>query len=191
MATKGKKRVEHNDPTTWVEVSWRLVLKYLQGRPRTVILTLILILIGTLAIQYRLGKLHGLFSFSGSSKLKVAAVFQTDIKESWDGAIHSALQQMESERLIEYEHTDGAKDDKFTTQLETYAAQGYDIIFGDAFGAELEARRIAEEHAKTAFVFGSALGPTRPNFSVFLTTGFTNRHTWLGWLQPVSRMRTV
>ena len=42
-----------------------------------------------------------------------------------------------------------------------------DIIFGDAFGNEEAVRRVAKDYPEIAFVFGSGLGPSQPNLSVF------------------------
>jgi basic membrane lipoprotein Med (substrate-binding protein (PBP1-ABC) superfamily) len=51
--------------------------------------------------------------------------------------------------------------------MREYAEQGYQLIMGDAFGAERIARRVARDYPDTAFVFGSGIGPADPNFGVF------------------------
>ena len=51
--------------------------------------------------------------------------------------------------------------------MREYAEKGYQLITGDAFGAERIARRVARDYPKTAFVFGSGIGPAEPNFGVF------------------------
>ena len=40
-------------------------------------------------------------------------------------------------------------------------------IFGDAYGNERAVRRVAAEYPATPFIFGSGLGPSDPNLSVF------------------------
>ena len=40
-------------------------------------------------------------------------------------------------------------------------------IFGDAYGNEEAVRRVAAEYPATPFIFGSGLGPSDPNLSVF------------------------
>jgi basic membrane lipoprotein Med (substrate-binding protein (PBP1-ABC) superfamily) len=47
------------------------------------------------------------------------------------------------------------------------AEKGYQLITGDAFGAERMARRVARDYPDVAFVFGSGIGPAEPNFGVF------------------------
>jgi len=101
------------------------------------------------------------------SNLNVVAIYATPIEESWDGVIHKALQSAESEGLITYKSVDNVQSQQFEKELRTRAEENYDIIFGDAFAAEDIVRRVARDYPKIKFVFGSGLGPSSPNFSVF------------------------
>lgn len=105
----------------------------------------------------------------GPKKLKVFGAFATPIEEPWDGVIHSALLKMQEEGKIEYTYTDdiGYAGDMERVLRETAEQLKPDIIFGDAFGNEEAARRVAAEYPQIAFIFGSGLGPSDPNFSVF------------------------
>jgi basic membrane lipoprotein Med (substrate-binding protein (PBP1-ABC) superfamily) len=101
--------------------------------------------------------------------LVVFGAFATAIEEPWDGVIHSALREAEAEGRIQYSFTDdiGYAGDMERVLRETSEQQGPDIIFGDAFGNEEAARRVASEYPGVAYAFGSGLGPTNPNFAVF------------------------
>jgi basic membrane lipoprotein Med (substrate-binding protein (PBP1-ABC) superfamily) len=101
--------------------------------------------------------------------LKVFGAFATPIEEPWDGVIHAALQQAQSEGKIEYTYTEniGYSGDMERVLRETSEQQQPDIIFGDAFGNEEAVRRVAADFPEIAFVFGSGLGPSEPNVSVF------------------------
>jgi basic membrane protein A and related proteins len=55
----------------------------------------------------------------------------------------------------------------FARVMREYAEKGYQLVMGDAFGAEQIARRVARDYPNIAFVFGSGLGPADPNFGVF------------------------
>lgn len=103
-----------------------------------------------------------------ASKLKVFAAFATPIEEPWDGVIHEALLAAEGRGEIQYTWTDniGYSGD-MERVLREVAEQRPDIIFGDAFGNEEAVRRVAREFPRIAFVFGSGLGPSEPNLSVF------------------------
>lgn len=100
-------------------------------------------------------------------KLRVAAVFETPIEEPWVNQIHVALKQAETELGIEYTWSESVKSADFARVMREYAEGGYDLIMGDSFGAERIARRVAKSYPKTAFTFGSGIGPAEPNFAVF------------------------
>ena len=102
-----------------------------------------------------------------AEKIKVAAVFETPIEEPWVNQIHVALLKAKNELGIEYTWSESVKAADFARIMREYAEKGYQLITGDAFGAERIARRVARDYPKTAFVFGSGIGPAEPNFGVF------------------------
>lgn len=103
------------------------------------------------------------------AKLLVYGAFATPIEEPWDGVIHSALLKVKETGQIDYEYTDniGYAGDMERVLREVSDQKKPAAIFGDAFGNEEAARRVAKDYPKIAFVFGSGLGPSEPNFSVF------------------------
>jgi basic membrane protein A and related proteins len=104
-----------------------------------------------------------------AAKLKVFGAYATPIEEPWDGVIHAALLKAKDAGEIDYEYTEniGYSGDMERVLRETASQKKPDIIFGDAFGNEEAVRRVAAEFPKIAFVFGSGLGPSDPNVSVF------------------------
>jgi len=104
-----------------------------------------------------------------STKLLVFGAFSTPIEEPWVGVIHSAWLKAESEGKIDYEYTDniGYAGDMECVLREVADQKKPAIISGDAFGNEEAARRVAADYPNIAFAFGSGLGPSEPNFSVF------------------------
>jgi basic membrane protein A and related proteins len=104
-----------------------------------------------------------------TTKLKVFAAFATPIEEPWDGVIHRALQQAQSEGKIDYTYTDniGYSGDMERVLREACDKDKPDLIMGDAFGNEEAVRRVAADYPEIAFAFGSGMGPVEPNFSVF------------------------
>ena len=97
------------------------------------------------------------------------AAFATPIEEPWDGVIHSALQEAAKAEQIVYEWTDdiGYAGDMERVLREVAEQRKPAAIFGDAFGNEEAVRRAAADYPDIAFVFGSGLGPSEPNVSVF------------------------
>jgi len=104
---------------------------------------------------------------AAGKKLKVASIFATPIEEPWDNQIHVALIQATKELDIEYKFSEKVQASDFSRVMREYAQGGYELVLGDAFAAEREARRTAKEFPKTAFLFGSGAGPAEPNFAVF------------------------
>jgi basic membrane lipoprotein Med (substrate-binding protein (PBP1-ABC) superfamily) len=103
------------------------------------------------------------------AKLKVFGAYATPIEEPWDGVIHAALLKAKAAGEIEYEFTEniGYSGDMERVLRETASSKKPDIIFGDGFDNEEAVRRVAAEFPKIVFVFGSGLGPSNPNLSVF------------------------
>ena len=106
---------------------------------------------------------------AGPTALKVFGAFATPIEEPWDGVIHAALEEAQTNGQIEYTWQDniGYAGDMERVLRETSEKDQPDIIFGDAFGNEEAVRRVAAEFPGIAFVFGSGVGPSEPNVSVF------------------------
>jgi len=104
-----------------------------------------------------------------AKKLLVFGAFATPIEEPWDGVIHSALLKLEEGGTIDYEYTEniGYSGDMERILQETAEQKKPDIIIGDAFGNEEAVRRVAAMYPEIAFAFGSGLGPSEPNLSVF------------------------
>ncbi len=100
-------------------------------------------------------------------RLKVAAVFSSAIEEPWTNVIHQALLEAEREMDVVYQPVENVAAGDFEKVLREYADRGYEIIFGDAYGNEEAARRVARDYPETAFCFGSGFNPAEPNFSVF------------------------
>jgi basic membrane protein A len=106
---------------------------------------------------------------ASSGKLKVFGAYATPIEEPWDGVIHAALTKAKTDGKIDYEYTEniGYSGDMERILREVCEQKKPNIIFGDGFGNEEAIRRVAKDYPKTAFVFGSGLGPSEPNLSVF------------------------
>lgn len=106
---------------------------------------------------------------TATKKLKVFGAFATPIQESWDGAIHNALNAQKEKGTIDYTYTEniGTSGDMERILRQVAEQQKPDLIIGDAFGSEDAVRRVAADYPKIAFAFGSSYGPTGTNLSVF------------------------
>ena len=68
--------------------------------------------------------------------MKVAGIFETPIEEPWVKQIHQALLKGKEELDIDYTYSESVKSSDFGRVMREYAEQGYQLIMGDAFGAE-------------------------------------------------------
>lgn len=106
---------------------------------------------------------------AGPQKVKVHGIFATKLTEPWDQAIHRALVKLADQGLIDYQFSE---DLGYSGKVETEMRKAIndrkpDLTIGDGFGNEEAVRKVAAENPKIAFAFGSAGGPSLPNFSVF------------------------
>jgi len=123
-----------------------------------IFLSLCLLLVGAIA-SYAGGQ--------NEDELKVAAVYFTPISDPWTKAVHQVLLKAKGNLNIVYDFTENVAPPDFERVIREYAERDYDIIFGDSFGSEEAARRVAKDYPEIAFCFGSGLDPQEPNFSVF------------------------
>ena len=101
------------------------------------------------------------------AKIKVAAIYTVPFEQQWVSRIHKALKAAEARGEIEYKATENVANADYERVMREYATGGNQLIFGEVFGVEQAARKVAKDFPKTAFVMGSSLKPAEPNFSVF------------------------
>jgi len=101
------------------------------------------------------------------AKIKVAAIYTVPFEQQWVSRIHKALKAAEARGEIEYKATENVANADYERVMREYATAGNQLVFGEVFGVEAAARKVAKDFPKTAFVMGSSLKPQEPNFSVF------------------------
>lgn len=102
--------------------------------------------------------------------VKVAGVYTVPVEQQWVSRIHQAAEAAKSAGLIEYAYTENTANTDYPRVLREYAEQGYQMIVGEIFGAEAEAREVVAEYPNVAFLLGSSFGPdaaATPNLGVF------------------------
>ena len=106
-------------------------------------------------------------SAMAQAKIKVAAVYTVPYEQQWVSRIHQALKAAESRGEIEYKSSENVANADYERVMREYATGGAQLMFGEVFGVEAAARKVAKDFPKTAFVMGSSGKPVAPNFSVF------------------------
>jgi basic membrane protein A and related proteins len=104
-----------------------------------------------------------------ADKPLVFGAYATPLEEPWPNVIHQALLAAEKKGDITYEHTDniGYSGDMEKVLRDVADKKKPKLIIGDGFGNEEAIRAVAADYPAIAFAFGSELGPTDPNLSVF------------------------
>jgi basic membrane lipoprotein Med (substrate-binding protein (PBP1-ABC) superfamily) len=101
--------------------------------------------------------------------LRVAAVHASPVENAWNSRIHLAFQEAAEQGLITYEFSEGVAAADYPRALREYAEAGAQLVWGESYAVENEAREVAADYPDTAFLMGSSGGPSGDNFGVFGT----------------------
>ncbi|MBE3638308.1 BMP family protein [Mangrovicoccus algicola] len=101
--------------------------------------------------------------------IKVAAVYTVPVEQQWVGRIHIAAEAAQARGDIDYSFSENVSNADYTRVLREYAEGGAQLIIGEAFAVEQEAREVAAEYPEIGFLMGSSFPPDEAleNFAVF------------------------
>ncbi len=102
-----------------------------------------------------------------ADKLKVAGIYTQPIQQKWDARLHEGLEAAKAKGDIEYVFSEKVSNTDYIRVLREYCESGVQLIVGEAFGISKEARKVADEYPKIAFLMGDPFKPHGSNFSVF------------------------
>lgn len=102
-------------------------------------------------------------------KIKVAGVYTVPVEQQWVSRIHIAALAAQERGEIDYTFSENTANTDYPRVMREYAEQGVDLIVGEIFGVEQEAREVAADYPDTAFLMGSSFkeDPSIPNLAVF------------------------
>lgn len=104
-----------------------------------------------------------------AAPIKVAGIHGSPVENAWNSVLHKALQDAAAEGAIEYVFSEGVSGTDYARAMRQYAEQGNQLIIGEAYAVESEAREVAADYPETAFVLGSSGKEAGDNFGVFGT----------------------
>ena len=90
--------------------------------------------------------------------LKVAGIYTVPVEQQWVSRIHIAATAAQEAGDIEYTYSENTANTDYPRVMREYAEQGYDLIVGEIFGVEAEAREVAADYPDVAFLMGSSFG---------------------------------
>ena len=101
--------------------------------------------------------------------VRVAAVHASPVENAWNSRIHLAMREAADAGLITYDFSEGVSATDYPRAMRQFADAGAQLIWGESYAVEREAREVAEDYPDTAFLMGSSGGPQGDNFGVFGT----------------------
>lgn len=101
--------------------------------------------------------------------LKVAGIYTVPVEQQWVSRIHKAATAAQGRGDIDYVFSENVSNTDYARVMREYAEQGYQLIIGEVFAVEQEAREVAADYPDIAFLMGSSFkhDPALPNFAVF------------------------
>jgi basic membrane protein A and related proteins len=102
--------------------------------------------------------------------LKIAGIYTVPVEQQWVSRIHKAAEAAVAAGEIEYTFTESLANTDYPRVMREYAEAGNQLIVGEIFGVEAEAREVAAEYPNVAFLMGSSFMPdaaANPNLAVF------------------------
>ncbi|WP_112323592.1 BMP family protein [Oceanibium sediminis] len=101
--------------------------------------------------------------------IKVAGIYTVPVEQQWVSRIHKAALIAQERGDIVYDFSENVSNTDYARVMREYAEAGNQLIVGEVFGAEAEAREVAAEYPDVAFLMGSSFkeDPALPNFAVF------------------------
>jgi len=106
---------------------------------------------------------------SAQDVLRVAGIHASPVENAWNSRLHEALQEAAADGTIEYVFSEGVSGTDYPRAMREYAEQGVDLIVGESYAVEREARAVAADYPDTAFLMGSSGEPSGDNFGTFGT----------------------
>lgn len=103
------------------------------------------------------------------SATRVAGVHASPVENAWNSRIHLAMQEAAEAGKIAYEFSESVSATDYPRAMREYAEAGVELVWGESYAVEREAREVAADYPETAFLMGSSGGPEGDNFGVFGT----------------------
>ncbi len=101
--------------------------------------------------------------------IKVAGIYTVPVEQQWAGRLHEAALAAKEAGLVDYSYTENVSNTDYPRVMREYAESGSQLIIGEIFGVEQEAREVAQDYPEVAFLMGSSFpaDAALSNFGVF------------------------
>jgi basic membrane protein A and related proteins len=109
-------------------------------------------------------------SARAADPIKMAGIYTVPVEQQWVSRIHQAAEAAKAAGAVDYVYTENVANTDYARVMREYCEQGMQLIVGEIFGAEQEAREVCAEYPGVAFLLGSSFLPdaaANPNLAVF------------------------
>jgi basic membrane protein A and related proteins len=107
---------------------------------------------------------------NAAEPIKMAGIYTVPVEQQWVSRIHQAAEAAKAAGAVDYVYTENVANTDYARVMREYCEQGMQLIVGEIFGAEQEAREVCAEYPGVAFLLGSSFLPdeaANPNLAVF------------------------
>ncbi|MWB76848.1 BMP family ABC transporter substrate-binding protein [Pseudooceanicola sp. 216_PA32_1] len=105
----------------------------------------------------------------GQARIKVAGIHGSPVENAWNSRLHGAMVEAAADGSIEYVFSEGVAGTDYIRAIREYAEDGAQLIVGEVYPVESEAREAAADYPDVAFLMGSSGEPSGENFGTFGT----------------------
>ncbi|WP_424964717.1 BMP family protein [Dinoroseobacter sp. S375] len=101
--------------------------------------------------------------------IKVAGIYTVPVEQQWVSRIHIAAEAAAAAGQITYTFSENVANTDYPRVMREYAESGIELMIGEVFAVEAEAREVAADYPEVAFLMGSSFleDPGLANFAVF------------------------
>lgn len=107
---------------------------------------------------------------NAAEPIKMAGIYTVPVEQQWVSRIHQAAEAAKAVGGVDYVYTENVANTDYARVMREYCEQGMQLIVGEIFGAEQEAREVCAEYPGVAFLLGSSFLPdeaANSNLAVF------------------------
>ncbi len=101
--------------------------------------------------------------------IRIAGIYTVPVEQQWVSRLHLAAETAKARGDAEYAFSENVSNTDYARVMREYAEAGHQLIMGEIFGVEDEAREVAADYPEVAFLMGSSHkpDPALPNLAVF------------------------
>jgi basic membrane protein A len=101
--------------------------------------------------------------------IRMAGIYTVPVEQQWVSRIHVAAEALKAAGTVDYTYTENVANTDYPRVMREYCESGVQLLVGEIFGAEAEAREVCAEYPDVAFLLGSSFMPdaANPNLAVF------------------------